>query len=273
MIGMNSSRFFWQLLMVLAAFSASITLRAEMMPGTFKAVAPKGEVTWTDPVSGVTSRVVGGEILPQGAILTTLDDSTVVILFGTGSSTAVGQNTSVEVTKFYQESFSGELDASLNEPSVSETQLRLMKGNLTSNVRKLKSDSKFVVKTPVGAAGVRGTTFNVNYNPSNNSLVVSTLEGEVVVESGDLADISVTELQSVVIQASIDPVTGEVTILNSEQLNLTDEQTAAIIQTVEAAQAAIEAAEADGDQDIMEGENTDTNTDDTDISSKSAPTS
>ena len=49
--------------------------------------------------------------------------------------------------------------------TVSDTELDLKKGSVYASVKKLSPASQYLVKTPTGIAGVRGTEFNITLNP------------------------------------------------------------------------------------------------------------
>jgi hypothetical protein len=77
------------------------------------------------------------------------------------------------------------------EPTTSVTKLNLTKGELVGKVVHLNIDrgSEFTVQTPVGAAGIRGTTFEIIFrpdpsNPGHSLFTVYTVEGNVTVEVG-----------------------------------------------------------------------------------------
>jgi hypothetical protein len=74
------------------------------------------------------------------------------------------------------------------EPTTSVTRLNLKNGEVVCNVKKLHTKgpggSSFEVKTPVGAAGIRGTTFSVRFIPAadgsgKGTCALSVTEGEV----------------------------------------------------------------------------------------------
>lgn len=102
-----------------------------------------------------------------------------IIVFGSGSTASISPNSEVEISKFEQEAFTGPLPTD-SEPSVSNTQIKIHNGEVTSKVAKLKTGSEYVVSTPVGAAGVRGTIFAVFYNSITGDYRVVTLSGAVV---------------------------------------------------------------------------------------------
>jgi FecR protein len=49
--------------------------------------------------------------------------------------------------------------------TVSDTELNLQKGSIFASVKKLSPAAQYLVKTPTGIAGVRGTQFSITLNP------------------------------------------------------------------------------------------------------------
>ena len=87
------------------------------------------------------------------------------------------------------------------------------------NVKRLRPEqgSSFVVKTPVGAAGIRGTTFRIVFRPDASgrvTITLSTSDGIVLFEAPDNAGVSVetgTEV-AVDVDVTVDAASGTVTI-------------------------------------------------------------
>ena len=164
---------------LLASAFVMVANAANLAPGAFSAGTVKGNVTYK--LAGTTEFIplASGTALPQGATIKTGDASLVAIVFSNGAVATITEGSEVEITKFEQEVFSGPLPVGA-EPSVSNTEIKIVNGAVTSKVAKLKTGSSYVVKSPVGAAGVRGTTFRVEYNSTTRAYAVLTLEGEVV---------------------------------------------------------------------------------------------
>jgi len=131
----------------------------------------------------------GDTIKPQDTI-TTDDKSSVVILFSNGAATQLGAQSELSIEKFLQDPFQDAIKLAdlTEEPTVSTTKLKLNRGELVGVVKHLKHDqgSSFEIETPIGAAGIRGTTFSVSYYAAPDAssfsrLFVSTTEGLVSV--------------------------------------------------------------------------------------------
>lgn len=68
--------------------------------------------------------------------------------------------------------------------TVSDTELNLKKGSIYASVKKLSPAAQYLVKTPTGIAGVRGTQFSITLNPDgtiNNVVVYRTLNDDGLV--------------------------------------------------------------------------------------------
>jgi hypothetical protein len=109
--------------------------------------------------------------------------------------------------------------------TVNDTELDLRQGTIFGNVKKLSAASQYVIKTPNGIAGVRGTTFMMGAN------------GDITVISGSMVASHVGpngQITTVVLGPGdqYDPRTGQVTHLTPQQLRLA-ERTAVFIITLE----------------------------------------
>jgi len=176
-------------------FLASLGLRAQA-PAT--ATMPKvtggaelilvakvtGDVTMT--VNGAITRLAADNKVPQSAKINTSKNSSIVLVFSNGATTQLGADSEMVIEEFLQDTFAGTVKMSdiTDEPSVSTTRLKLNRGELVGKVAHLKHDkgSTFVVETPVGAAGIRGTTFQIVFRPNGTGQAffqLSTVEGSV----------------------------------------------------------------------------------------------
>lgn len=200
-----------------AAFFAIAAQAADLAPGAYSAGSVKGDVTYKLAGASEYSPLAAGVALPQGATIKTGANSSVLVVFGSGSTALIDQSSEIEITKFEQEVFSGPVPVG-SEPSVSNTEIKVINGDITSKVSKLKKGSSFVIDTPVGAAGVRGTTFKVSYKVGSKTFSIKVTEGGVVfknktdgggtetlVEAGKSLDVTfVTDNSGKVVGASLD---------------------------------------------------------------------
>jgi hypothetical protein len=194
-------------------------------PGRIRASRVIGQVTVEDIASKAVQALVNGAEISQGSIVRTGDNSSVVLLFSNGASISLGFRSELNIEQFTQDPFGGTYEPAkaTEEPSVSTTSIKLTQGELVGNVKKLKTSagSKFTVGTPVGAAGIRGTTFRIVYRPTGNGLAFNfsllTVEGNVAVEiaTGTIAApaVEVTDNKEILItNVVVNPATNELTI-------------------------------------------------------------
>jgi len=124
------------------------------------------------------SKLKKGDWIKEGAKILTKNRSFVKLLFIDKSKMSLGPNSQMIVTKF---------------PKKKAGIITLMKGQLRSQVTKNymkmtdKEKSKLFIRTKTAAMGVRGTDFQVNYNPKNRNTSLITFEGAVAM--GAIGDI------------------------------------------------------------------------------------
>jgi hypothetical protein len=161
-----------------AALFAVAAQAADLAPGAISVGIAKGDVTYK--IAGTTTYLAAptGTAIPQGATIKTGAASTATIVFATGSVATIRPSTEVEISKFEQEAFSGPVSKK-GEPSVSNIELKLIEGEVISNVAKLKKGSQYVVNSPIGAAGVRGTIFSIKIDRATGAARITVLEGGV----------------------------------------------------------------------------------------------
>lgn len=115
--------------------------------------------------------------------------------------------------------------ADMGVDAASDTELDLRQGTIFGSVKKLSAASQYLIKTPNGIAGIRGTTF------------ILSASGAITVTDGS-AVISVvingqTITQTVGAGQQFDPATGQVTTLTTQQLNFAEETAVQSITLVE----------------------------------------
>lgn len=181
-----------------------------------------GTVTATK--DGSTINVVNGTELAQGYVINTDRNSSVVLVFSNGATLNLAQDSVLTIDEFTQDPFGDDISVSQlsAEPTASQTRLNLSRGELVGNVKKLNYDagSRFDIQTPVGAAGIRGTTFRIVFRPDGTGKAffsLTTVEGNVVLAAGSVnlpADTSVLGNQEVevLIDVKVDPTTGALTL-------------------------------------------------------------
>ena len=166
----------------------SLTASAQIQAGAIKAVRVEGDVQKL-LADGTQVVVAEGALITDKDTLVTGAASSVVLVFMNGSTVRVGATTRLSIDEFKMDPFGediepGKLD---KEPSVSRTSLNVAYGEVVGNVKKLAKGSAYNVHTPVGAAGIRGTTFRVALTPvtlpggqTTYKITLSTSEGVVL---------------------------------------------------------------------------------------------
>src|SRR4051812_44249023 len=155
-----------------------------MPPGLVLVARTTGSVTMV--LNGATTPVKQDDQIPQTAMVKTAPASSAVLVFSNGATAQLGEDTELIIQEFLQDPFGAQIQVAAlqQEPSASRTRLKLNKGELVGNVKKLQHDrgSIFTIETPVGAAGIRGTTFRIVFRPTGQGLAffsLSTVEGNV----------------------------------------------------------------------------------------------
>ena len=124
-----------------------------------------------------TSELKPGKVISEGFEIKVGKGGNVVLLFSNGTVTTLAENTNLVLTKFKQEEFSDKpkkTDSGI-EPSVSDTLLEFMRGDLVVDVKKLNKKSNLVVTTPLGVAGIRGTRFRVMLNENSDEIFTQSI--------------------------------------------------------------------------------------------------
>jgi hypothetical protein len=112
--------------------------------------------------------------------------------------------------------------ANMGVDAVSDTELDLRQGTIFGRVKKISAASQYLIKTPNGIAGVRGTSFILSANGA-----ITVIDGGPVVISEVINGQTIT--QNVGAGEQFDPATGQVTQLTPQELS-DAEQTA--VQTI-----------------------------------------
>lgn len=166
----------------------SLSASAQTQAGAIKAVRIEGDVQKL-LADGTQVVVIEGALITEKDTLVTGAKSSVVLVFMNGSTVHVGATTRLSIDEFAMDPFSEDIEPSKlqKEPSVSRTSLNVAYGEVVGNVKKLAKGSSYNVHTPVGAAGIRGTTFSVKLVPvtlpggqTTYNITLSTAEGLVL---------------------------------------------------------------------------------------------
>lgn len=133
-----------------------------------KAIIVKGKVIAL--VEGKVVKVKRGDWIPEGAQVKTEPKSFAKLIFIDKSTMNVGPDSQMKIDSFPK-----------SKPGV----ITLVKGKVRSKVTKNymnmkdKDKSKLFIKTKTAAMGVRGTDFQVSFNPMNQATSLVTFEGAV----------------------------------------------------------------------------------------------
>ncbi len=207
-------------------------------------------------VTGTVSRVASGGTqtpLTDGTALTETDtvvtgaNSSLVLVFMNGSSVRLGANSRLLIEEFKMDPLDHDIAVAQlkNEPTHSKTSLNLSYGELVGDVKKLNKSSSYSIKTAVGAAGIRGTTFRIVFTPSADgktyNFQLSTAEGLVVFTgTAGSMPIEVAKGKEVVVTAEVNTTTGQVTASQVQIQGLSSESAqqiqAAVTDAIEQAQ-------------------------------------
>lgn len=165
-------------------FVMLLALPGHANDGVAKVIILKGTVEATN-LDGSKQTLKKGMWLKEGARVVTQAKSFAKLLFIDKSSMNVGPNSEMKIKEF---------------PKSEAGIIQLMKGQIRSKVTKDymnmkdKNKSKLFIKTKTAAMGVRGTDFQVNYNPVNEATSLVTFEGNVAMaQLTNLGDIAVTQ--------------------------------------------------------------------------------
>lgn len=137
--------------------------------GVAKVVILRGQVK-AKLSNGSIVDVKADQSIPEGALLQTADKSFVKLIFIDKSQMNLGPNSQMIINSF---------------PKKEAGIITLVKGQIRSQVTKDymemddKSKSKLYIKTKTAAMGIRGTDFQVNFNPENQNTALITFEGKV----------------------------------------------------------------------------------------------
>lgn len=195
----------------------------KLKPGMVVVAKVVGKVEALAPTSKKTLQLRKSDVISEKSTVTVGPASSATLAFSNGAVINLLENTTLVLSQFLQDPFSSPFAKTTTgeEPSTSVTALNLTKGQVVTTVKKLRIEegSSLVVDTPVGAAGVRGTTFSVTYvtdpnDPSKVTYTLSVTEGEVVFTDSAGKKVTIPAGKEAVIRViqSTDPQTGEIRI-------------------------------------------------------------
>lgn len=213
--------------------------------GRIIAARVQGHVDAVSKTDGQRRTLHDGDAVTDQTEIVTGAASNVILVFSNGATVNVGADSDLDIELFEQDPFATaqKVSGMKQEPGTSVTRLSLTKGELVGKVAHLNVDrsSEFTIQTPVGAAGIRGTTFRIIFRPGPNgtaSFSVVTTDGRVVFSGKGLSPIAIPSGKQVL--ATFDLNNGQ----PNGPLELTD-VSAADAAEIEALAAEIETAVAD----------------------------
>ena len=217
----------WMRLCGLAALLTATAATAQVpqgrVAGRIVAAKVKGTVTAVNTADHSQRELKDNDAIAQNYVVTTAQNSSVILVFSNGATINLAPDSTLAIEQFLQDPFSTSysMATATDEPSTSVTQLALVRGELVGNVKHLRKDgpngSSFSVNTPVGAAGIRGTTFRIVFRPDSSGKAffsLSTAEGEVILTGTTAVTTPVPTGQDVVVtvEVTVDAKTGVVTV-------------------------------------------------------------
>lgn len=140
--------------------------------GRIVVVRVNGEVFVFNAGETLRFALRNGSIVTQGQSIATGPKASVMLAFSNGATVTIGEKSLVSVDEFTQKPFSEmfKMSEAAKEPSASTTRMNMVRGEVIANVKKLNKEenSSFEIKTPVGVAGIRGTTFRIAFEPNQD---------------------------------------------------------------------------------------------------------
>jgi hypothetical protein len=221
---MQKTIFLWLVLLGLCAVTLPAARAQATDPGRIVLARKTGGVTVTVKATQAVAEANNQQEIAQGTIVTTAKGGSVVLVFSNGATINLKEDSVLDIEQYLQDPFGAGVTfnpaTATDEPSVSNTKLNLTRGELVGNVKKLNKAklSTFSVQTPVGAAGIRGTTFRIVYRPDGTGKAffsLTTTEGNVELATGTVTlpvAASATNAVEVVLEATVNPTTGAVTV-------------------------------------------------------------
>ena len=162
------------------------------------------------------------------------------LAFSNGSLFEVSENSRFSVQEFLQEPWKFSVEewkALENEPTKSRTKVFVEYGELAVKVKKLGPDSSMQVSTPLGVAGIRGTTFRVrvvrNPDGSPRTVTVQLAEGRVdFTPQGGGESTAIAPGNSITVTVNMGE-DGTIQISPPVEERLSTEETAAIQESIQ----------------------------------------
>lgn len=165
------------------SFGCVVLLALGLPTALVAAPSKSGTVEVVKVVGSVTD--AKGQPIKAGSFLTEKDEirtgkgSEAGLLFSNGTRIVVQENSSFGLSKFMQDPFDPakvDITKAQSEPTKSITEMALNKGTIIGDVAKLNAGSQMSVKTPLGTAGIRGTTFAITVIQNSDGSYRATIQ-------------------------------------------------------------------------------------------------
>jgi hypothetical protein len=147
--------------------------------------------------TGAISNLQEGMFIQQGSKIVTGKSETVDLVFENGSVLQIKPDTEFYIDQFEQAPFDHRgftYYKPSNEPASSRIKLSVAEGTIEVDVAKLKKESRYQVFTPLGSAGIRGTSFFLSSQKRNQNapVAIGVAEGRVqfTTTAGDSRSVS-----------------------------------------------------------------------------------
>lgn len=205
--------------------------------GNIHVIKVKGAPTLVDEGDKSTTELKEGVYVKQGHVIKTGKGEQAVLLFSNGTVITIEPNSTFSIDKFLQVPFdSTKVDyaKAKNEPSISQTKVTVSEGSIVGDVAKLNKGSTFNIGTPVGVAGIRGTTIRITVTKTSTGATVSVQLPEGVADFSSLNGQTVTLTDGKQVTFSLNTTTGNLDV--SSVSPITQAEAAEIAQLVEQSQ-------------------------------------
>ncbi len=157
------------------------------------AVNPKGSVSVMKDLTGLPSPVSKDTSIEEGHTVTTGPEGRVDLLFSNGCTVSLSPETKVTMVQFWQTPHENKDNLSYlrEEPSRSNTRLKLDYGTIVGHTKKLHPYSSYLVETPLGMAVTQGANWIIRLDPLAPDTMtgwVGVIKGGIVFTSNDGAN-------------------------------------------------------------------------------------
>ncbi|MBA3849373.1 MAG: hypothetical protein C0502_05185 [Opitutus sp.] len=117
-----------------------------------------------------------------GTVIETKDDSHQAFVYSNGTGMFVDANTRIEIDRFVQEPFRPDRNTTEVEPSISQSDIFVARGQVGICTGQMVSGSTMNYSTPHASVNIRGGKLSIKTD--GNSTIVYLLEGDATVRTG-----------------------------------------------------------------------------------------